>query len=146
MSYLRRLLGVEVAAQVALASCAMLLSIVFIAATVSLRGLSEFATWEALAGVGFIALAVYLYSVIAVALLIAPAYALMEAMGQANAMTAVLGGLLPGLAFLLYRITPFAVFDGSGPFMELACMATGASVATAIHLVRTWRGANSRAA
>jgi hypothetical protein len=118
----------------------MLLSIAFVAAALLLRDPSESAASEALAGAAFIALAVYLYSVAAVTLFIAPAYALVEAMGRANPLTAALVGLLPGLAFLLYRVTPFAFIDGSGPFLELACMATGASVAAATHLVLTWNG------
>ena len=153
MNYLRRLLGVEFAAQVALASCAMPLSILFVAASFFLRDGSESATrdlltaialWDALKVVSSIALTAYFYSVVAVALVIAPGYALIEAMGRANPMTAAMTGLLPGLAFLLFRVTPFAVFDGGGPFRELACMAMGASVGIAIHLVRTWNGARRK--
>ena len=99
MNYLRRLLGVEFAAQVALASCAMPLSILFVAASFFLRDRSEsattdlltaFALWDVLKVVWFIALAAYLYSVVAVALVIAPGYALIEAMGRANPVTAAI--------------------------------------------------------
>jgi hypothetical protein len=147
MTYLRRLISVELSAQAALAACAILMASIVIVTFVfpggrptgGLGSLYSAAGMRDVAkGFAFISLAVYFYSALAVTLVIAPIYALIEARGKDNALTSVIAGMLPGFVLLAYRATPFATFDGGGVYMEVACMATGASVALGIYLARTW--------
>ena len=149
VTYLRRLLFVELAAQIALLGCAILIAALF--AVLGLKGASpslEVAgtpAWVALSAAAFIALMVYLYSVGPVALVIAPIYALFEARGWVNLVTSASIGLIPGLTVLAYAATPLAQ-SGAHSALALACLATGVTVAIGVYLVRTWSTGRGSAA
>jgi len=145
MSYLGRLLGVEVAAQMALCGCAVLLSAVVLAVALSDGGGTSDSAFAVLGGGGAIAIAAYLYSVGPVVLVIAPIYAFLEARGRCNLVTAAAVGLVPGVATLVYSLTPYAS-AGASMALSGACMATGASVTVGVYLVRTWRTEKGSAA
>jgi hypothetical protein len=142
MSYFKRLLHVEVAAQVVLCSCAVLLSAVFLALASFIGAGSGSDTSDSafvvLGAGGIVASGAYLYSVGSVVLVIAPIYALLEARGRCSLVTAAAVGLIPGVVALVYSMTPYSE-RGLSIAMSGACMATGASVGVGVHLVRTWR-------
>src|SRR5258706_5999132 len=98
MSYLGRLLGVEVAAQMALCACAVLLSAVVLAVALSDGGGTSDSAFAVLGGGGAIAIAAYLYSVGPVVVVIAPIYALPEGRGRCNLVTAADDSVGPGVA------------------------------------------------
>jgi len=138
MSYLKRLLHIEVAAQAVLCGCAVLLSsVVLVAALTGCAGGSDSAVAVVGAG-GALATLAYLYSVGPVALVIVPIYAFLEARGRCGPVTAAAVGMVPGIGTLIYSLTPYA---SAGPSVTLsgACMAAGASVSVGVYLVRTWR-------
>jgi hypothetical protein len=149
MSYFKRLLHVEVAAQVVLCSCAVLLSAVVLALGSSIGAGSgsdtSYSALVVLGAAGIVALVAYLYSVGPVVLVIAPIYALLEARGRCSLVTAAAAGLVPGVAALVYSMTPYSE-RGLSIAMSGACMATGASVGVGIYLVRTWRTEKGSAA
>jgi hypothetical protein len=149
VTFLQRLLRVEIAAQVALIGFALLFAMVFLGIALSTSGsvtpdsaISFQATFE---GGAWIALFAYLYSVGAVALLIAPVYAFVEARGLINLATVALVGSIPGAAVLLWSATSFALPSGLVA-LKFACLVTGISVAFGIYLVRTWRTEEGSAA
>jgi hypothetical protein len=147
MSYLRRLLRVELAAQIALCGCTVLLSAAFLAATLFICTIGDTndSTLVVLEAWGMIAIVAYLYSVGPVALVIAPIYALLEARDRCSLVTVAAVGAVPGAATYVYSLTPYASASPSIA-MSGACMATGASVAVGVYLVRTWRSENGSAA
>lgn len=146
MTYLRRLFHVELAAQISLAACALLFGIIMMG--VSVFGLDRpFEGGDtALSAVGaaaVLAVMVYFYCVGPVALLVAPIYAALEARNRTNAVTSICTGLIPGLLMLLYSVTPFAANGSGNSLVTLGCLATGASIATGVHLIRTWNQSDS---
>ncbi len=141
MTYLGRLLRVELAAQISLVACALLFAMVMVG--VGLLGTDrpfegEDAAMIAVSAGVALALMVYLYCIGPVALLIAPIYAALEARNRANVVTTICVGLVPGLLILIYSFTPFAVNGSVSSLIPLGCLATGASIATGVHLIRSW--------
>ena len=140
--FIKRLLSVEIDAQVVLAGCSLLFAVFFmvIALSTSDIGSDDITSllWTAISAGGSIGALAYLYSVGPVALVIAPAYAFVEARGPPNLATAAMAGSIPGVAVLLYCASPFALSDYIGA-LPVACLATGISIASGIYLVRTWR-------
>jgi len=141
MTYLGRLFRVELAAQISLVACALLLAMVMM--VVGLLGINhpfegEDAAMSAVGAAAVLALIVYLYCIGPVALLIAPIYAALEARNRANAVTSLCVGLAPGLLMLIYSVTPFSASGSVSSLIPLGCLATGASIATGVHLIRTW--------
>ena len=149
MSYFKRLLYVEVAGQVALCSCAVLFSAVFLAVSLSVGVGSGSDTSNSalvvLGAGGMIALGAYLYSVGPVVLVIAPIYALLEARGRCSFFTAVATGMVPGVVALACSMTPYSE-RGLSIALSGACMATGASIGVGVYLVRTWHTEKASAA
>lgn len=142
MTYLGRLLRVELAAQISLAACALLFAIVLVAAMsfLGLNGSSEDAgpAMDALVAGAFLSMMVYLYCVGPVTLVIAPIYAALEARNWATAVTSICVGLVPGTLMLIYSVSPLLGSESVGTLVQLGCLPTGASIATGLHLVRTW--------
>lgn len=141
MPYLRRLFRVELAAQISLVACALLFAIVMIVGALLGTNLpfeGEGATMSAVGASVMLAFIVYLYCLGPVALLIAPIYAVLDARGRANAVTSACVGLVPGLLMLIYSVTPISVSRSVSSLVPLGCLATGVSITTGIHLIRTW--------
>ena len=145
MSYLRRLLGVELAAQGALAGCAVLVAFAFVAIG-QLFQPNEVRSAEVFLAIPSVALIAYGYAVGPVALVVAPIYAAFESIRRATAVTAAVAGALPGLATLAYSKSPFATFGNDSLVWHLSCVASGVSIAMGIHLIRTWNARDARAA
>jgi hypothetical protein len=140
MTSLGRLFRVELAAQISLVACALLFAMAML--VVGILGIDrpfegEGAAMSAVSAATAFALMVYLYCIGPVALLIAPIYAALEARNRANAVTSICVGLLPGLLMLIYLVT-FAENGSVSSLIPAGCLATGASIATGVHLVRTW--------
>lgn len=141
MTYLERLLRVELAAQVSLLACVLLFAIILVA--VGLLGINQ--SFEgadpattAMGTAAVLSMVVYMYCVGPVALLIAPIYAALEGRNRATAVTSTGVGLVPGVLMLIYSATPFAASGSVDSLVPLGCLATGASVAAGVHLIRTW--------
>ena len=141
MTYLGRLFRVELAAQISLVACALLFAMAIV--VVGVLGIDRpfeggNATISAVGAAAVLATMVYLYCIGPVALLIAPIYAALEARNRANLLTSVCVGLVPGLLMLIYSVTPLAASGDVSSLVPLGCLATGASIATGVHLIRTW--------
>ncbi len=149
MTFLQRLLRVEIAAQVALVGFSLLFAVVFVAIDLSTSGSATPDTATSLqatfVGGAWIALFAYLYTVGAVALLIAPVYTFIEARGLINLATVALVGSIPGAAVLFWSATSFSL-PSALVALKFACLVTGISVAFGIYLVRTWRTEQGSAA
>ena len=141
MTYVKRLVFVELAAQIALLICSLLFGLLFGAAFLfsSISSPGETADPIAMAqAAGAFALLAYLYTVGSVVLVVAPLYAWIEAMGRSSILASLAIGLVPGL--LVLCVSSVVSLDGaplSG--LTLSCLTMGSSVTLATYVVRTWR-------
>lgn len=144
MSYLGRLLRVELAAQAALLACCALLGVTFVVGGFATYGQTSPATgWLDLLGavVAFVALP-YVLAVAPVVLVLAPVYTYLEAKGRATGLLVAACGIVLGVIVLLSRR---ALRDSAEAYLPI-CAICGVVVATALHLIRTWRDSHARAA
>ena len=143
MSFLKRLAAVELVAQIALATCAILFALIFVLVGKWGSASDNTVAETAAASVG-LALIVYVSGLISVALVGAPIYAILEAKRLMNTLTAVIVGALPGVVLLLASWVSSlsmvsAIRLNVSPDYALIYIVLGITVGVMTHLLRTWR-------
>jgi hypothetical protein len=136
---------VEFTAQIALILCALLFALLFLVGA-ALAGQATPFKAEDLLAVPALAAAVYTSGVLAVVLIGAPIYAVLEAYKRATVATAVLVGVAPGFALLFVSLMPTLWPATVTPIFSVLYIAFGASVAAATHLFRNRGEGGVRAA
>jgi len=146
MRFIRRLLAVELVAQIALAICALSFALVFVVGGALVTGQNAQDLGVATSALLALAFAVYCTGAVAVIFLGAPLYAILEAKSLATTATSALVGIVPGAILLIVSIASSASLAKITPAYAVIYLACGIPVAWTTHLFRTWNQGEGRAA